>query len=86
MSPVPEANHSPPTAEFKGARSCAFRPHRPSCRGACLVLPGIHQSGMVYTSLVWFMIEKPKYLFFAQGTVDFIVTVASNLYRTVAKK
>jgi hypothetical protein len=31
------------------------------------------------------MIEKPKYLFFAQGTVDFIVIVASHLYRTVAK-
>ena len=32
------------------------------------------------------MIEKQKYSFFAQDIVDFIVTVLSHLYRTVAKK
>lgn len=31
------------------------------------------------------MTEKSKYLFFALGMVDFIVTVASHFYRTVAK-
>ena len=47
MWPVPEANHSPPTAEFNGARRCAFRPHRPSRSGVYLILPSKHQSGLI---------------------------------------